>query len=109
VISRYIIAASWFCTLAVMASSSWCADSGVAPTLVADSSSDSTMQSEVKATFSRFVAGQNTHDPSVISAVILKSRDFVWAQAGGNSIGGSTKPWLRGKVSGTAAGIWSLN
>src|ERR1700728_3313900 len=46
------------------------------------------MQSEVKAAFSRFVAGQNSHDASVVSAVLLKSRDFVWAQGGGQSIWG---------------------
>jgi hypothetical protein len=85
---RKMRAASWFRTLAVMASSLWCADSGAVPTLVADTTSDSTMQSEVKAAFSRFVAGQNTHDASVVSAVLLKSRDFVWAQGGGNSIWG---------------------
>jgi hypothetical protein len=85
---RKVRAASWFCALAVMASSSWCADSGAVTTLVADTSSDTMMQSEVKAAFSRFVAGQNSRDASVVSAVLLKSRDFVWAQGGGNSIWG---------------------
>src|SRR5580693_9272494 len=86
--NRNMISASWFCTLAMMASPSWCADSAPVPTLVADASSDSTMQAEVKAAFSRFVAAQNTHDPSVLSDVLVKSRDFVWAQGGGGSIWG---------------------
>ena len=46
------------------------------------------MQAEVKATFSRFVAGQNTHDPSVVTDVLVRSRDFVWAQGGGQSVWG---------------------
>jgi hypothetical protein len=89
--TRKVRAASGFCTLAAMASSLWCANSGAVTTLVADTSSDTTMQSEVKAAFSLFVAGQNTHDASVVSAVLLKSRDFVWAQGGGNSIWGFDK------------------
>jgi hypothetical protein len=74
--------------LAMMAAPSWCANSGAVPTLVADASLDSTMQAEVKATFARFVEGQNTHDPSIVSDVLLKSRDFVWAQGGGQSVWG---------------------
>ena len=87
-INRNMISASWFCMIAMIASSSWCADSGTVPMLVADASSDSTMQAEVKEAFSRFVAGQNTHDPSVVSDVLVKSHDFVWAQGGGQSIWG---------------------
>jgi len=49
---------------------------------------EGTMQVEVKAAFSRFIAGQNAHDPSVVSDVLVKSRDFVWAQGGGQSIWG---------------------
>jgi len=110
---RKVRAAGWFCALAVMASSSWCADSGAVTTLVADTSSDTMMQSEVKAAFSRFVAGQNSHDASVVSAVLLKSRDFVWAQGGGNSIWGfdeAMAAW-RSAWKGSwqlAAGSWQL-
>jgi hypothetical protein len=85
---RNMFLACWFCMLAAMASPSWCANSGAVPTLVADASSESRMQAEVKATFSRFVAGQNTHDSSVVSDVLVRSRDFVWAQGGGQSVWG---------------------
>jgi ketosteroid isomerase-like protein len=78
VINRKTIYVSWVFTLAMMASPSWCAEA----------SSDSAMQAEVRAVYARFVAGQNAHDPSVISEVLVKSRDFVWAQGGGRSIWG---------------------
>jgi SnoaL-like domain len=72
----------------MMASPAWCADSGVARTSVADVSSQSAMQAGVKAAFALFVSAQNTHDPSVLSTVLVKSHDFVWAQGGGRSIWG---------------------
>jgi hypothetical protein len=74
--------------LTMVASPLWCAESGAASALGVEASSDSAMQAEVKATFARFVAGQNAHDPFVISGVIVKSHDFVWAQGGGQSIWG---------------------
>ena len=85
---RDVISACWYCMLALMALPSWCANSGAFPTLVTTASSESPMKAEVKATFSRFVAGQNTHDPSIVSDVLVRSRDFVWAQAGGRSVWG---------------------
>jgi hypothetical protein len=88
VIDRNMISACCFCILAGIASPAWCANSGAVPTVVADASSESRMQAEVKATFSRFIAGQNTHDPSVVSDVLVRSRDFVWAQGGGQSVWG---------------------
>lgn len=96
VINRNVIFALWFCTLAVMASSSWCADSGAIPTSNADASSDKAMQTQVRAVFLRFVAGQNAHDRSAVSDVLVKSADFVWAQGGGQSIWGfdqAMKEW----------------
>jgi hypothetical protein len=45
-------------------------------------------QTEVMAVYTRFIAGQNAHDRAVVSEVLLDSRDFVWAQYGGNSIWG---------------------
>jgi hypothetical protein len=45
-------------------------------------------QMEVMAVYTRFIAGQNAHDPAVVSEVLLDSKDFVWAQYGGNSIWG---------------------
>jgi hypothetical protein len=86
--SRNIIYVSCFCTLTMMTSPSWCADSGAARASVTDVSSESAMQAGVKAAFALFVSAQNTHDPSVLSNVLLKSRDFVWAQGGGQSIWG---------------------
>ena len=85
---RNIISASWICTLTMMASPSWCADSGVPRTSVADVSSESAMQAGVKAAFALFISAQNTHDPSVLSTVLVKAHDFVWAQGGGQSIWG---------------------
>jgi hypothetical protein len=107
VIDRNMIFACWFCMLAMMASPSWCANSGAVPTLVADVSSQSTMQAEVKATFSRFVAGQNTHDPSVVSDVLVRSRDFVWAQGGGQSVWGFDEAMAVWKS--VWKGRWHLN
>jgi hypothetical protein len=45
-------------------------------------------QMEVMAVFTRYIAGQNAHDRAVVSEVLLDSKDFVWAQYGGNSIWG---------------------
>jgi ketosteroid isomerase-like protein len=47
-----------------------------------------TMQTDILAVYSRFIAGQNAHDRAVVSDVLLDSRDFVWAQMGGNSLWG---------------------
>ena len=45
-------------------------------------------QTEIMAAYTRFIAGQNAHDRAMVSAVLLDSNDFVWAQYGGNSIWG---------------------
>jgi hypothetical protein len=88
VIHQNLKFAGWFCTLTMMASTSWSADVGAVPMSVAGVSSDSAMQAEVKAAFARFIAGQNAHDPSIVSDVLVNSKEFVWAQYGGNSIWG---------------------
>ena len=85
-LNRIEFNASFLCIL-TMVSPSWCGESGVAPPIVADSSI-SEMQEGVKAAFRRFVSSQNDHDPSALSNVLVKSRDFVWAQGGGQSIWG---------------------
>jgi len=76
VIDQNLKFAGWFFALIMMASTSWSADSG------------SPVQTEVKASFARFIAGQNAHDPTVVSGVLVNSKDFVWAQYGGNSVWG---------------------
>jgi len=86
VLNRIKFTAGFLCIL-TMASPSWCGESGVVPTIVADAS-NSEMQQGVKAAFRRFVSSQNDHDPSVLSNVLVKSRDLVWAQSGGQSIWG---------------------
>jgi hypothetical protein len=78
--------ARWFCTLVMMGSISLCV--GAVPNSVAEVSTDSALQAQVKAAFARFVAGQNSHDPSVVSGVLVHSSGFVWAQYGGQSIWG---------------------
>jgi hypothetical protein len=50
--------------------------------------SDSLLQTEVRAAFARFIAGQNAQDPAAISALLVDGEDFVWAQMRGNSIWG---------------------
>jgi SnoaL-like domain len=45
-------------------------------------------QMEVMAVYTRYIAGQNAHDRAVVSEVLLDSKDFVWAQYGGNSVWG---------------------
>jgi pyruvate/2-oxoglutarate dehydrogenase complex dihydrolipoamide acyltransferase (E2) component len=47
-----------------------------------------TMQTEILAVYARLIAGQNAHDRAVVSDVLLDSKDFVWAQMGGNSLWG---------------------
>jgi hypothetical protein len=47
-----------------------------------------TMQTEILAVYARFIAGQNAHDRAAVSDVLLDSKDFVWAQMGGNSLWG---------------------
>lgn len=49
---------------------------------------DGPAQTDVMVVFARFIAGQNAHDRAVVSEVLLDSKDFVWAQDGGNSIWG---------------------
>ena len=71
-LNRNKIYASFLCIL-TMASPSWCGESGVVPTIVADAS-NSEMQEGVKAAFRRFVSSQNDRDPSVLSNVLVKSR-----------------------------------
>jgi hypothetical protein len=104
---RNIISASWICTLTMMASPAWCASSGAARTAVAGVSSDSAMQAGVKAAFGGFVAGQNDRDPSVLSNVLVKSPDFVWAQYGGQSIWGFNEAMAAWKSA--WSGSWHLD
>jgi ketosteroid isomerase-like protein len=49
---------------------------------------DESAAREVAALFRRFVAGQNARDRAAVSATLLDSKDFVWAQSGGGSIWG---------------------
>jgi ketosteroid isomerase-like protein len=44
--------------------------------------------SEVLSTYRRFIEGQNAHDPSAVSNVVLQTREFVLAQPGGDSTWG---------------------
>jgi hypothetical protein len=46
------------------------------------------LQTEIMAVYARFIAGENAHDRAVVSDVLLDSKDFVWAQLGGNSLWG---------------------
>jgi len=102
--NRIEINASFLCILA-MASPSWCGESSVVPPIVADASI-SEMQAGVKAAFRRFVSSQNDHDPSVLSNVLVKSRDFVWAQGGGQSIWGFDEAMAAWKTA--WKGTWHL-
>jgi ketosteroid isomerase-like protein len=49
------------------------------------------VRTEVTAAYARFIAGQNAHDAAAVAALLLDSRDFVWAQMRGNSIWGHTE------------------
>jgi len=46
------------------------------------------LQTEIMAVYARFIAAENAHDRAVVSDVLLDSKDFVWAQVGGNSLWG---------------------
>ena len=46
------------------------------------------VQAEILGVYARFIAGQNAHDRAAVSDVLLDSKDFVWAQMGGNSVWG---------------------
>jgi hypothetical protein len=108
--NRYAICAGCFCaltTLTTTASPSWCAESGLVTTPVADVSLDTPMQAGVKAAFARFVSGQNTRDPSVVSSVLVKSHGFVWAQYGGQSIWGFNEAMAAWKTAWN--GSWHLD
>jgi hypothetical protein len=105
--NRYAIYASCLCALTTMASPSWCADSGLVTMPVADLSSDTAMQAGVKAAFAHFVSGQNSHDQSIVSSVLVKSRDFVWAQYGGQSIWGFNEAMAAWKTAWN--GSWHLD
>jgi hypothetical protein len=43
---------------------------------------------DVMGTYARFIAGQNAHDAAAVAGVLLDSKEFVWAQYGGQSIWG---------------------
>ena len=74
---------------AVIATSAfWGVNSFAAPNSAAGNSFDQAVQSQVTAAFARFIGGQNAHDSSVVSEVLLDSPEFVWAQYGGNSVWG---------------------
>lgn len=45
-------------------------------------------QTEIMAAYTRFIAGQNAHDRTMVSAVLLDSNDFVSVQYGGIAIWG---------------------
>jgi ketosteroid isomerase-like protein len=47
-----------------------------------------TVPAEILAVYARFIAVQNAHDRAAVSDVLLDSKDFVWAQMGGNSLWG---------------------
>ena len=53
-----------------------------------DAPTAATVQWEVMAVYTRFIAGQNAHDRAAVSDALLDSKDFVWAQLGGNSVWG---------------------
>jgi hypothetical protein len=48
-----------------------------------------TAQAEVLETFNQFVGAQNAHDRAAVSALLVNSRDFVFADHTGNSTWGS--------------------
>jgi hypothetical protein len=48
-------------------------------------------EKEVLAIYERFIAGENAHDRAAVAAVLLDSKDFVWARYGGDSIFGYTQ------------------
>jgi hypothetical protein len=62
--------------------------SGAAAAAAPAVSAGGAAQMEVMAVYTRYIAGQNAHDRAIVSEVLLDSKDFVWAQYGGNSIWG---------------------
>jgi ketosteroid isomerase-like protein len=48
-------------------------------------------RSAIMALFARFIDGQNAHDAAAVAETLLDSKDFVWAQARGNSIWGRSE------------------
>jgi hypothetical protein len=80
--------ARWLSTLVTLVAASWSGDLGAAPMSAAVISADSEVQAGVKAAYAQFIAGNNAHDPSAVSDVLLNSPDFVWAQYAGNSVWG---------------------
>lgn len=81
-------AARWLCSLVLLATASWTGDLGAVPKSAPVVSTDSAVQAGVKAAYAQFIAGNNAHDPSAVSDVLLNSPDFVWAQYAGNSVWG---------------------
>jgi len=106
-VKQHLKFAGWFCTLIVMTSTSWSADVGAVPKSAAGVSPDNTTQAEVKAAFARFIAGQNAHDESIVSDVLVNSKGFVWAQYGGNSIWGFNEAMAAFKTA--WKGSWHLD
>jgi hypothetical protein len=106
-VKQHLKFAGWFCALIVMTSTSWSADVGAVPKSSAGVSTDNTTQAEVKAAFARFIAGQNAHDESIVSDVLVNSKSFVWAQYGGNSIWGFNEAMAAFKTA--WKGSWHLD
>jgi hypothetical protein len=62
------------------------AASGVPGSVAA--AADPSVQRDVLALFGRFVTAQNAHNRALVADGLLDSKDFVWAQYGGNSVWG---------------------
>lgn len=75
-----------------------------APPVVAPAPPESSLQLDVMAVYTRFIAGQNAHDRGIVSEVLLNSPDFVWAQYGEIRSGATPKHWRRSSSSGRAPG-----
>ena len=60
---------------------------------------------EIKATFERFVAAQNAHDPAAVRALLLDSPNFLWITRG-NVIWGRDATIKRFEAN--YAGTWKL-
>lgn len=60
---------------------------------------------EVRATFEKFVAAQNAHDPAAVGALLMDSESFLWITRG-NAVWGRTPALERFKS--LYEGTWSL-
>jgi len=77
------------------------------PLATPSAAGENDVPSEVMAAYGRFVAAQNAHDRAGVAAILLDSKEFVWAQSQGSSVWGTSQ--ALDAIEHEWRGIWKLD